>query len=348
MNRKAVLLVNLGSPDSPSVRDVRRYLAEFLMDPYVLDVPALLRALIVYGAILPFRPKESAHAYASIWTPEGSPLVTMSASVQSLLAQQLPMPVGLAMRYGSLSIKAEVCRLLHSYPELDEIVLVPLYPQFAMSSYQTVVEETNRVMRVHAPHVALRIVEPFYQHARYIEALHQSIERAWEKHPWDCLLFSYHGIPERHLRKSDPTKNHCLIQDNCCSVDSKAHETCYRHQCYTTTRLAMASFSQPQVPHWISFQSRLGRDPWLQPYTDFEVVRLAESGVKRLAVICPAFVSDCLETLEEINDRARQDYIKAGGESFYYIPCLNDHPDWIAALTEWVQPADGVCDKMPR
>ena len=328
---QAVLLVNLGSPDSPSVRDVRRYLAEFLMDKRVLDVPWLLRALVVYGAILPRRPAQSAKAYATIWTNEGSPLVTMSQTVQTLLQQKTAYPVGLAMRYGHLSIAKEITRLLAAYPALTRLMLLPLYPHYAMSSYETVVCRVQEELARQVRSIQLTVIPPFYQNPGYIQVLKTMIQEEWVQHPWDHLLFSYHGIPERHIKKADPTQQHCLTQASCCNTASPAHDTCYRHQCFQSTRLVMAGGDVP-YSHSISFQSRLGKDPWLKPYTDMEVVRLAQSGVKRLAIICPAFVSDCLETLEEIKDRARHDFLDAGGEDFVYIPCLNDRPDWIEVL----------------
>ena len=337
MSKKGILLVNLGSPDSPSVPDVRRYLAEFLMDKYVIDVPWLLRALIVYGTILPFRPKDTAHAYQQVWTKEGSPLVTTSKEVQVLLQAQVSEPVELGMRYGNPSILSAVKKLVKDSTDLKEIVLAPLYPHYAMSSFETVVERTKWAIQKVKPTLLLRVVSPFYEHPAYLQALVESI--ADYRSQYDHLLISYHGLPERHLKKSDPTGCHCLASDACCQTPSKAHETCYKAQTLKTAELLTAQLGLTQKDYSIAFQSRLGRDPWIKPYTDEVIVELAQKGVKRLLVICPAFVSDCLETLEEIGMRGRESFIQAGGEDLVLIPCLNTHPKWISALKDILEEA---------
>ncbi|MBI1785747.1 ferrochelatase [Candidatus Sumerlaeota bacterium] len=334
--RRGVLLVNLGSPDSPAVPDVRRYLREFLMDDRVLDVPWFLRKFIVECTILPSRPKETARAYQKIWTPEGSPLVAISRRAQKLLQAKLEIPVELAMRYGNPSLESGIRHLIEAgeMPP-DEILFMPLYPHYAMSSYETVVEHAKKLLRKLNPAIRLRILKPFYREPPYIEALVASA-REYLDAGFDHLLFSYHGIPERHVKKSDPTGAHCLARENCCARDSAAHATCYRHQVFETTKAFVAKGGVPEGKYSNSFQSRLGKDPWLKPYTDFEYVRLAESGVKKLLVICPAFVADCLETLEEIGMRGREDFLKAGGKEFVFIPCMNAHPLWIEALRQWI------------
>lgn len=325
---KGILLVNLGSPDSPSVRDVRRYLNEFLMDPRVLDVAWPLRRFIV-GMILLRRPKESAHAYGKIWTLEGSPLIVTSRRLQMELQQRLPVPVELAMRYRNPSIHDAV--RAQARRGVRELLVIPMFPHYAMSSYETAVERVRAVARRLAPQMRLSIQPPYYDAPDYIEALVASAAEFLAR-GYDHLLFSYHGVPERQIRKSDPTGRHCLNSPNCCDVASPAHATCYRAQCFKTTAAFVKRAGVPEGKYSVAFQSRLGKDPWLQPYTDAELGRLARAGKRRMLVICPAFVADCLETLEEIGMRGRETFLAAGGQEFAQIPCLNTHPLWVAAL----------------
>ncbi len=329
MNKKGVLLVNLGSPDSPSVPDVRRYLREFLMDGRVLDAPYPIRFVVVNGRILPFRPKESAEAYHKIWLPEGSPLIVTSRRVRDLLQARVSIPVELAMRYQNPSIPDALQCLVSA--GITEIQLITMFPHYAMSSYETAVERVREVLTKIAPQAVLKVVPPYYNHPEYIQAL-VACSQKFLGQDVDHLLFSFHGIPERHLRKSDPTGQHCLKTSNCCEVSSAAHATCYRAQCFQTTRSFLATAGFPVAKTSISFQSRLGRDPWLRPYTDFELPKLAQRGVRKLAVMCPAFVTDCLETIEEIGMRGREAFMSAGGREFQLVPCLNDHPQWISFL----------------
>ena len=326
---KAVLLVNLGSPDSTSVPDVRRYLREFLMDGRVLDVSWPVRFCVVNFAILPSRPKLSAHAYQSVWMPEGSPLIVISRRVQAKLQAGTNLPVELAMRYQNPSIVDAVRRLAGK--NVDELLVIPLFPHYAMSSYETAVERVREVARSINPNMRLQVQPPYYDHPDYIAALVASA-REYLDRGYDHLLFSFHGIPERHLRKSDPTGCHCLANPNCCEGSSPAHATCYRAQCFKTVAGFVAAAGIPKDKFSISFQSRLGRDPWLKPYTDLELPRLASEGKKRLIVMCPAFVSDCLETLEEIGMRGKESFLAAGGTQFNLVPCLNEHPRWIETL----------------
>ncbi len=326
---KGVLLVNLGSPDSPSVGDVRRYLAEFLMDGRVLDVAWPLRAFIVYGCILPFRPRQSAEAYHKIWTAAGSPLIVISKRVQAELQKRVQVPVELAMRYQSPSIAGAVQNLLRR--GVTELLLLPLFPHYAMSSYETAFERVKDVLANLAPRISLEVQPPFFDAPDYISALAGSAAD-YLKRDYDHLLFSFHGLPERQIKKSDPTGGHCLTVKDCCAVASPAHATCYRAQCLKTAAAFAAKAGLPPGKHSVAFQSRLGRHPWLKPYTDHELARLGSSGVKRLLVICPAFVSDCLETLEEIGLRGRDAFLQEGGQELTLIPCLNDHPLWLEAL----------------
>ena len=329
MPKQAVLLVNLGSPASPSVPDVRRYLRQFLMDARVIDAPWPIRFGIVHGCILPFRPKQSAHAYRSIWTAEGSPLITTSRRVQAQLQARVNFPVELAMRYQNPSIEDAIKNL--AYQGVDELLVIPLFPHYATSSFETAVERVKEVARQQAPQMPLQFVPPYYDQPDYIAALAASAKEYLDG-DYDHLLFSFHGLPERHLRNADPTGCHCLKTPNCCEAESPAHRTCYRAQCFKTVRAFVREAGVSGGKFSLAFQSRLGRDPWLQPYTDREITRLAREGKKRLLVLCPAFVSDCLETLEEIGQRGREAFLAAGGEELTLIPCLNDHPRWIDAL----------------
>ncbi|MEL6484705.1 MAG: ferrochelatase, partial [Bacteroidota bacterium] len=273
---KGVLLVNLGSPDSPTPKDVKPYLDEFLMDERVIDVPKWLRNVLVRGIILQTRPKKSAKAYAKIWWDEGSPLIIISERFAEKVQQQIHMPVALGMRYGTMSIQKALKQLEEK--GVDEVLLVPLYPHYAMSSYETVVVKTMEVQQKHFPNMHLTTMPAFYSNPEYIKVLAESIAEGLKDFEYDHVLFSYHGIPERHIRKSDPTKFHCKIDGSCCKVNSVAHHTCYRHQCYDTTELVKNYLSLPEEKVSTSFQSRLAGDPWLKPYTDFEFERLAKEG----------------------------------------------------------------------
>ena len=328
MSDFAVLVVNLGSPASTDPADVRRYLDEFLMDPYVLDVPTPLRALIVKGFILPARPAKSAEAYAQIWTEEGSPLVVISERTRAALEARMGVPVGLAMRYGQPSIERGIDDLLARCAPGTSVVVVPMYPQYAMASTTTVEEAVERVLTSRG--VAHRFVDPFYADPGYLDAV-AAVMREHLPGNVQHVLFSYHGIPKRHLRKTDPTSGHCLRSADCCSTPSEAHATCYRYQSLETTRALAEHLGLHDGAYSYSFQSRLGGG-WLQPFTDIVLAELPKRGITRLAVVCPSFVADCLETLEEIAMRGRETFLEAGGSSFTYLPCLNDDPRWIAAL----------------
>ncbi|HEV8544004.1 MAG TPA: ferrochelatase [Verrucomicrobiae bacterium] len=331
--QQGLLLVNLGSPDSPSVPDVRRYLREFLMDKRVIDAPYPVRFGIVHFGILPKRPHQSSEAYQSIWTAAGSPLVVTSRRLQDVLRHNLGIPVELAMRYQSPSVEHAVNSLVTR--GVREIILFPLFPHYAMSSYETAIEKVRSVVSKQRERISLKVIEPFYSDPGYISALVDSAEPFLARE-FDHLLFSFHGLPERHLRKSDPTRCHCLKSQNCCEVPSPAHKTCYRAQTLQTARLFAEAAGLPRGKYSIAFQSRLGRDPWMQPYTDYELERLAKAGVSKLLVICPAFVTDCLETLEEIGIRGRETFSRAGGAELTLIPCLNNHPSWIRTVQKIV------------
>lgn len=342
MSKKGVLLVNLGSPDSPSVGDVRRYLREFLMDGRVLDTPWPIRFGVVHFAILPSRPKQSAEAYHKIWLTEGSPLVVTSQKVRAELQRRCGLPVELAMRYQNPSIPNVINELV--YQEVDELLVIPLFPHYAMSSYESAAVRVVEEAKAQSPQMKVQVLPPFYDHPDYIDALSASAGN-YLKRDYDHLLFSFHGLPERHLRKSDTTGSHCLKASNCCEMDSPAHKTCYRAQCYKTVKAFTQQAGVPANKYSIAFQSRLGRDPWMQPYTDKVIEELAKQGTKRLLVMCPAFVTDCLETLEEIGMRGREIFIAAGGQEFTLVPCLNEHPKWLEALEKMIDRFAGEANR---
>ena len=329
MTDHALLLVNLGSPASTDVADVRRYLNQFLMDPYVVDLPWPLRRLLV-SLILIKRPAASAHAYASIWWDEGSPLVVLSKRLhQAMKGSWTHGPVELAMRYGEPSLQTVLTRL--AAQGIKQVTLAPLYPQFADSTTTTVIEEAKRVVREHQLAMRFSLLPPFYDQPEYLDALVDSAKPYLEQ-DFDHLLLSFHGLPERHLHKLDPS-GHCLKGVDCCRTAApEVLATCYRAQCLRSAELFAQRMGLKPEQWSVSFQSRLGRAKWIEPYTEARLDELGKQGVKKLLVMCPAFVADCIETLEEIGDRGREQFIEAGGESLQLVPCLNDHPSWVAAL----------------
>ncbi|PQJ78953.1 ferrochelatase [Polaribacter porphyrae] len=332
---KGVLLNNLGSPDSTNIKDVKTYLDEFLMDERVIDIPYWKRYVLIKGIILNFRPKKSAKAYKKIWWDEGSPLVVISERFTEKLKQKIDIPIELAMRYGSMSMEKGIKNLVDK--GVTEIFLAPLYPHYAMSSYETVVTKAEEILAEHYPSVILDTLPPFYKKPDYIRVMSDNIAHHLKDFEYDHILFSYHGIPERHIKKSDPTKSHCKIDGSCCERNSVAHYTCYRHQCFETTKAIAKELDLKEGTWSNSFQSRLLKDPWLKPYTDFELEKFPKEGKKKLAVITPAFVSDCLETLEEIAMEGEEEFLEAGGTHYKHIPCLNDNDDWVNVMKEWIE-----------
>lgn len=332
--RKGVLLVNLGSPESPEPKDVKAYLGEFLMDKRVIDVPLWARTLLVKGIILNTRPKASAAAYKKIWWDEGSPLIVISERLKDKVQKKVEIPVALAMRYGSMTIKKGLQELVDK--GIKQVFLIPLYPQFAMATTETILVLAEDVRKAHFPDLKIESLPAFYNKKDYIEVLSESISRHLKSKKQDHLLFSYHGVPERHIRKSDVTKSHCKIDGSCCVAPSKAHEFCYSHQCLEVTRQVAEKLNLKEGTYSTSFQSRLGFDPWLQPYTDRTIERLGKQGIKNMAIVTPAFVSDCLETLEEIAMEGEEIFHEVGGQNFTTIPCLNDDDNWAALLSKWI------------
>ena len=339
MTQQALLLVNLGSPASTEVADVRRYLNQFLMDPYVIDLPWPVRRLLV-SLILIKRPAASAHAYQSIWWEEGSPLVVLSRQLCEAIKPHWPQgPVELAMRYGEPSIESSLKRL--AAQGIRQVTFAPLYPQFADSTTTTALVEAQRVIAAHQLPLELSIVAPFYDQPEYLDALAESA-RPYLQQGFDHLLMSYHGLPERHLHKTDPTGSHCLKGADCCQkATGTVLDSCYRAQCYRVSE-GFAERAGLAPEQWsVAFQSRLGRAKWIEPYTEARLDELAAQGVKKLLVMCPAFVADCIETLEEIGQRGKEQFVAAGGEDLVLVPCLNTHESWVRALA-------AICKRAPQ
>ncbi len=332
--KKGILLVNLGSPDSPEPKDVKKYLGEFLMDERVIDVPLWARTLLVKGIILNTRPKASAKAYQKIWWEEGSPLIVLSEALKSKIADKVDFPVTLAMRYGSMTIEKGLQELKNQ--GVEHVFMIPLYPQYAMATTETILVLAEQIRASKFPEMILDSLPAFYNQDSYIKVLSDSISNSLADKNYEHLLFSYHGVPERHIRKSDVTKSHCKIDGSCCATPSKAHEFCYRHQCLEVTRLVAETLKLKEGTYSSSFQSRLGFDPWLQPYTDRTIERLGKEGIKDMAIVTPAFVSDCLETLEEIAMEGEEIFHEVGGKNFTTIPCLNTNDDWVDVLVNWI------------
>lgn len=332
------LLINLGTPEAPNTGPVRTYLRQFLGDPRVLDMPALGRWLLLNLVILPFRPRKSAEAYRQIWTEAGSPLLVhsqeLTARVQEALGPEIPVELG--MRYGAPSLEEALARLRAR--GVDRLIVLPLFPQYASSTTGTALAEAYRILGAWWTMPSLQVVEPFYDHPAFIRAFAEVAAPTLAEFRPDHVLFSYHGLPESHVKKGDDTGSHCLASSGCCDRLTDANQSCYRAQCFATTRALAAALELPEGAHSTSFQSRLGRTPWIRPYTDERLEELAKAGVKRLAVMCPAFTADCLETLEEIGLRARETFRAHGGEDLRLVPSLNAHPGWVSGVVDLLRP----------
>jgi len=318
------------------VADVLRYLNQFLMDPSVIDLPWPWRRLLV-SLILVKRPEQSAHAYASIWWDEGSPLVVLTRRLQAAMVEHWPHgPVEVAMRYGQPALPDVLARL--AAQGVRKVTLAPLYPQFADSTVTTVVAQAQQTVAERQLPLQLRVLQPFYDHPAYIEALVASA-RPYLQQDYDHLLLSFHGLPERHLKKLDPTGNHDFQAADCCKdASAEMRAVCYRGQCLATAKAFATKMGIPDGKWSVSFQSRLGRAKWIEPYTETRLDELAKAGVKKLLVMCPAFVADCIETLEEIGMRGSEQFVEAGGSELVLVPCLNDHPEWVKVLA-------GMCEQ---
>lgn len=330
--QQGVLLVNLGTPDSPQPRDVRRYLNEFLTDGRVIDVPWFWRQLLVRGWIVPRRYRTSAALYRNVWTPEGSPLLlhtqVATQALQELLGQGYNVQYG--MRYGNPSIGEALKRFQEA--ELTSLTIVPLFPQYASATTGSVHARVMEYLAEWESIPKIRFIHAYPTHPLMINAFAERLETA-PLTPDEHLLISFHGVPERHLRKAD-CHQHCLKASSCC--ENKAPPSCYRAQCMATAEALVSKLQLNPTRYSISFQSRLGKDPWTKPYTDETLKRLAKQGVERIAVMAPAFTADCLETLDEIGREYAEFFQHCGGKSLRLIPSLNSNPTWIAALRDLV------------
>ena len=327
---KGILLVNLGSPDSTDVPDVKRYLDEFLMDKRVIDYNIIKRNLLIRGIILRRRPPRTSEAYQKIWQVEGSPLIIISKKVSEKLQQITDLPVALGMRYGNPSIESGMQALVNK--GVTEIAIVPLYPHYAMSSTETVVAKAKQIQQAKFPNITLHITNPFYNDKGYVQAMADNIRKKLPAH-FDKIVFSFHGIPERHFYRY----GHGGITDlTTCSQSQDEHHNkyCYLYHAAESVRLLVGALNIPQEKVVQTFQSRLGREKWVEPYTDVALETLPKQGVENVVILCPAFVSDCLETLEEIEMEGAHSFKENGGVNYTYIPCMNDNDDWIAALKQ--------------
>ena len=325
---KGILLINLGSPKDLELDSIKNYLKEFLSDDLVIDYPKLLQQILVNWIIIPSRYKNTREAYSEIWTEDGSPLIHDTLVLGEKVSAKSGTLVEVSMRYQFPSIEEGLKKL--KAKGCSEIFVVPLYPHYAMSTVLTTEREVKRIESKLKLDLRLNFIGAFYNEGGYISSLSDVINRNRQKES-DYLLFSYHGIPNRHLTKTDPTKNHCLKVKNCCEIESKAKPFCYKAQVLETSKLCAKKLELKDNEWGVSFQSRIGPG-WIQPFTDKELVRLAEEGIQNLDVVCPAFVTDNLETLEEMNIRGRETFLEAGGKSFKYIPCLNDEESWVDFL----------------
>lgn len=330
--RTGILLVNLGSPETPRTGDVRRYLAEFLGDPLVLDMPAVLRQALLKLVILPFRPRRSAAAYRKIWTPEGSPLRVHGRALRAALETELGegYVVDLAMRYGTPSIRGALLRLCGA--DVARILAVPLYPQYSTAATSSTVAALEAELAEHPELPPVECLPHFHSDPGFVRAWSEIARPELERFAPDYVLFSYHGLPVRQLQNTGAGGGNCLTQPDCCDAVEGDNRLCYRAQCFATTRAVAAALELAPEQHGVAFQSRMVGARWIPPFTDQVLPRLAAAGHRRLAILCPSFVADCLETLEEIGIRARAQWEGLGGEALHLVPCLNAHPAWVEAL----------------
>lgn len=336
MGKKGVLLVNLGTPDSPEVGDVKRYLDQFLMDERVIDINAFSRTVLVKGAIVPLRSPKTAKLYKEIWDENGSPLYYYSKIQAAMVQEQLgpDYHVELAMRYQNPSIQSALSKMKAGL--VESIQVIPMFPQYASASTGSVIQLVMELVSKWQTIPTISFVNSFHDNPGMI-ATFAANARAYHPETYDQILFSFHGLPERQLVKCDHSQSHCLQSADCCQTLTDVNKFCYSAQCHDTARLIAAELQIPAGKYSVCFQSRLGKDPWVQPYTSDVLHQLAEQGKKRLLVLCPAFVADCLETLYEVTVEYGEEFRKLGGEEVQLVPSLNDQPQWISALTDLIK-----------
>lgn len=332
-----VLLVNLGTPTSPTRRDIRRFLREFLSDTKVMTMAPALRWTLVNLLILPFRPKKLVPAYEQIWLDEGSPLLVYSRALQEAMSQRLGdgFFVELAMRYQTPDIRSALQRMKDR--GIRKLILLPQFPQYSEASTGSVLLKVEQELAELGNPFELRTLRDFHDETGFIEAQAATARAELDRTEWDHVLFSFHGLPESQIREVSG----CLTEDRCCHVKRDEHQNCYRAQCFATSKALADALELPSGQYSTSFQSRLTRDPWIKPYTDIVLPELYERGIRRLFVMCPAFTADNLETAEEIDIRLREQWRELGGDEFALAPCVNDSAPYAQALTQWVHRLSG-------
>ncbi|TAH24727.1 MAG: ferrochelatase [Cytophagales bacterium] len=329
-----VFLINLGTPDSPNTRDVRKYLREFLMDRRVIDIPFVSRFLLINGIIAPFRAPKSAKVYKELWQPEGSPLKFYGVRVKNLLQQALDKNyhVSLGMRYQSPSIE-EAAKEFEG-KGFDEIIIIPLFPQYASASSGSAVEEAMRVIMQWELIPNIKVISNFFEHPLFIDSFVALGQKYLAEREYDHILFTYHGLPERQILKSS-IDNYCKLGD-CCSTYHSKNKLCYRAQCYATTRLLVEKLGIPEDKYTVCFQSRLGKTPWIKPYTDDIIKSLTDKGVKSVLAFSPSFIADCLETTIEGGVEYKELFEEKGGHHWQLVESLNDSTQWVDCLKDIV------------
>lgn len=337
MSKKGVLLVNLGTPDSPSVSDVRKYLDEFLNDGRVIDINPIGRTLLVNGIIVPIRGPKSAKTYQAIWDKEtpGSPLMHYSLELQKLVQSELKDThhIALGMRYQSPSIENALLELKQH--QVDDILVIPLFPQYASATSGSVHQKVMEIVSKWQSIPSIKFLHSFYDYDAMIEVFAENAKK-YDISSFDHILFSYHGLPQRQLRKADDSKAHCLKVKDCCKTITPNNKFCYSAQCHATSKCIADKLQLSENQYTVCFQSRLGRDPWAQPYTSEVIKEMAAKKYKRILVFSPAFVADCLETIFEIAEEYQEEFVEMGGEKIQLVESLNTHPKWIKALSQLI------------
>lgn len=333
--KKGILLVNLGTPDSPETKDVRKYLREFLMDKRVIDIPFLGRWLLVNLIIAPFRAPKSAKIYKELWDDRGSPLLYFGEDITEMLQQKLGKQyvVKLAMRYQRPSIEKGLNELKDE--QVEEITIVPLFPQYASATTGSVIDKVMEIVQKWQIIPTLRTINKFFDHPLLIKAFADNAKKYMEQMDYDYFIFSYHGLPERQIKKAS-VDNYCKLSNQCCSVYHKKNQYCYRAQCFATSRLLAEALEIPKEKYAVTFQSRLGNDPWIQPYTEDVIKTLPAKGIKKVLAFSPAFIADCLETTIEVGDEFKELFMESGGEHWQLVESLNDSEIWIECLFELI------------
>ena len=326
-----ILLINTGSSSAPRVPETRAYLKQFLSDPRIIDIAAWKRWLLLNLIILPTRPKKTAHAYAQVWTDRGSPLIAFSEDFCNALAPRLDgAHVAIGMAYGNPPVPKAIDDLLNK--GIDRLVIVPMFPQYASATTGSVLECVYKHCAEKRNVPSITVLPPYYNDPGYLEAWRAVAAPELEAFKPDYVLLSYHGLPERQILKCDPSGAHCLKVNDCCNKPVAANKDCYRRHCIQTSNTIVKLLGLQEGKYKVTFQSRLGRDPWLTPATDDTIEQMAKQGVKRLAILSPAFTADCLETLEEIGMGGKESFLEHGGEAYHLVPSLNAHPKWVDAM----------------